>query len=488
MKTQQLKRSHSWGFRRQREKVAIQVGIDFGTSSTKVAYRQIGGRGKSVRPIIFRHNLPHYPRYCLPTIAAFDKSLNLHFGSEAVHLLRNHTWNMGLRRFKILVAGDCDNSFRDVEAEQEYNEYLVSCGKAYDDYKPHFLAVAFLVLVMRQARQIIQKDFRNSEIVFSFNICMPIDFIENNPVSSVYEKIIATAELTDSNCRENVSPEILLAYIKEHYEDGVFQSNESRRVFFVPESIAETASYFDSLHVQEGLHAVIDFGAGTTDISIFNLCDVKKANAHSYWYATRNLPQGMQQIRSIIAAYLEQYHGNNGHRVNEQQVTELFEKNFSRIPKPIREKASHRLKQIWKESACVWRQAYSHVRNQNAWDVHANPPVYRRTRHSLYKDHRVDIYICGGGANVRSVKEIFQHNPNTITWGPYPIRSLPEPDDYDSLKEKAPFSRLSVAYGLTIPIPSLQQFTLPKDSPDHTPVMVYNHRESLDSDLGKDLT
>lgn len=396
-------------------------------------------------------------------------------------------WNVGLRRFKILVAGDHDNSFFDPEAERMYKEYLASWGKSYEDYRPQFLTAAFFVYAMRQARQVIQKDFPNSEIGLTFNICMPIDYIENNPVNTEYKRIIATAEFTDSNCKDNVSPETLLSYIREHYDHVELQGDETRHVFFVPESVAEIASYLDSLQVQEGLHAVIDFGAGTTDVSIFNLHNVKKANAHSYWYAARNLPQGIQQIRRIIAAYLEGC-GGDGNRVNEQRVTQSLEKDFSKIPRQFQENAYHQLKQIWKDSKCVWQQAYTHLQKQDAWDIHANPARYSREKHSLYKEDRVDIYICGGGAQSSFCQKIFQHNPNMQAWGPYPVSNLPEPDDYDSLEEKSPFSRLSVAYGLTIPKPSLQKFTLPKDSPDHTPVMIYKHRENLGCDLGKDFT
>lgn len=53
MKTQRhenTKSPHTVGFWREPEEISIHVGIDFGTSSTKIAYRQVGGEEKVYAP------------------------------------------------------------------------------------------------------------------------------------------------------------------------------------------------------------------------------------------------------------------------------------------------------------------------------------------------------------------------------------------------------------------------------------------------------
>ena len=57
--------------RPKRDKVYLQVGIDFGTSSTKIVYSQVGKAG--AHAFCFNHKLSHYPDYCLPSVAAVDK-------------------------------------------------------------------------------------------------------------------------------------------------------------------------------------------------------------------------------------------------------------------------------------------------------------------------------------------------------------------------------------------------------------------------------
>ena len=51
----------------------------------------------------------------------------------------------------------------------------------------------------------------------------------------------------------------------------------------------------------------------------------------------------------------------------------------------------------------------------------------------------------------------------------YGVSKLPAPEYYEPGKSRAPFERMSVAYGLAIPFPQLDDFTLPGGSPDHTP-------------------
>ena len=63
----------------------IQVGLDFGTSTTKIAYRQVNPRGQ-VRPLIFDHGLEGVPAFGLPTLAMVASDGRLLVGEEAADL------------------------------------------------------------------------------------------------------------------------------------------------------------------------------------------------------------------------------------------------------------------------------------------------------------------------------------------------------------------------------------------------------------------
>lgn len=434
---------------RRKDKVYVQVGLDFGTGTTKIAYTQLGRRGQKVSPILFNHNLPHYPPYCLPSLAAFDDKGKLLLGVEAARFLADKPWDSGLRRFKVIVAGKYDRSFDDQVTMELYKKHLSQNSVNHSVCEPECLTAVFLAFTMRQARREIQRQFSECELDIAFNTCIPIDHIQNNVVRDIFEQILATAETVEKEWQgENNCNELLKIAKEKHKKVKYSPSLPDTRLFGVPEAVAEIASYLVSLQVRNGLHAVIDFGAGTTDFSIFNLENVRTRDEEKFWYAARNLPRGAQRIERIISLYLE--NTSKGKNVTDSHVVHAVS-NITKLADKLKYEIKQELMDLWEESHEVWGQAYSHRKSQLEWE----------------RD-KVHVLVCGGGAKAPFIKEIFRKSWMK-NWGPYPVYSLPIPDDYDSLDGKAPFERLSVAYGLCQPLPSLGKYILPSDSPDQTP-------------------
>ena len=80
---------------------------------------------------------------------------------------------------------------------------------------------------------------------------------------------------------------------------------------------------------------------------------------------------------------------------------------------------------------------------------------------------RVTVYVGGGGALNPLVPDVFKKSWMK-GWGPYKVEDIPVPVDFDK-GAGAPFSRMSVAYGLTFPEPELAKFSLPSEQRDRTP-------------------
>ncbi|MDD3474111.1 MAG: hypothetical protein PHS86_15120, partial [Syntrophaceae bacterium] len=118
---------HSYGpiIRPKRETAYLQVGIDFGTSSTKIVYSQLGKA--RAHAVCYNHKLPHYPDYCLPSVAAVDRSGKLLLGIEAARMLVTERWDRGFQRFKVIVAGNCDELFMDKVTCDTFVSYRASC-------------------------------------------------------------------------------------------------------------------------------------------------------------------------------------------------------------------------------------------------------------------------------------------------------------------------------------------------------------------------
>lgn len=447
-------KAHGPLIRRTKEKVHIQVGLDFGTSSTKAVYSHVGRRLS--RAVCFSHDLPNYPRYCLPSLAAINNRGQLLLGTDAARFLADREWDSGFQRFKVIVAGKYDEVFRDSVTEENFHRYLDENHCA-DRIAADELTALYLAHSMKECRELIEKspDYRDVELDIAFNICMPIDHIQNNVVNGVFRRIFSKAEGIESAWRASAKGTDLWGSLQGQ---GEGPQGSEKRVFAIPEAVAAMASYLVSLRKQPGRHAIIDFGAGTTDVSICNL-SFQTGQSISYWYAARNIPKGTIGVERVVVKHISECSGDSSCSCCE--VTNFLERLamgnvqtpgdrgesrslYDNIHGEIR---SIRDSKVYSEA---WGNAYSRLRKQSAWE-------------------NVEIFLTGGGASLPFVKGVF-----SVPWWKnlhirYPVNSLPTPDDYHPGDGDAPFNRMSVAYGLARPKPEFDDYILPSDVGDHTP-------------------
>ena len=434
---------------KKREKVNIQVGLDFGTSAVKIMYSQLGRPGTKI--VKFDHSLPNYPSFCLPSVAAINDQGCLVLGVEAANYLLNKEWDIGFQRFKVIVAGHHDNRFLDLVSSEKFYEYRLA-HRLDETFTAERLTAIYLAHVMKETKNIISNytEYRGLEIDMAFNICIPIDHIQNSKVKAEFEKIFHWAEKIEGLWRTKDGKfDIIEA---SHQLENKPIENE-RRVYSVPEAVASFASYLVSLRRQEGLHAVIDMGAGTTDISICNLMNPYNEST-SYWYAARNIPHGTIGIERLIADKLKK-------EKSECTYHNIFNclENMSVNSSDMKEEIFMELKQFKdsKEYYGTWGAAYGHLAKTIQWE-------------------KVEVFLSGGGAYLPPAKDVFSAPWINLTDRydnkvKYNISSLPTPNDFNDAGTGAPFGRMAVAYGLTIPIPVLSEYVLPNDAPDHTPII-----------------
>lgn len=417
----------------------IQVGIDFGTSTTKIAYRQVNPRGQ-VRPLIFDHGLEGVPAFGLPTLAMVDSDGRLLVGEEAATRMMDRSWDEALRAFKVLVASRVDSSLDARELSEAFDRYARQHPINGRVLTPETMSFIYIAYAMRVARHRISElpEYADSRIEFLYNVCIPMQHVESNPALDAFRQILAKAEAVERDWPYDSGTE-WLAGNYSLYETGRLGSPE--RTFVIPESVAEAASYFLSLRRSPGLHALIDIGAGTTDVSFFNLI-----GEHCYWYSSGNLPIGGLAIEQLVGM-------NGGDTLTAGQVSERINGLRRGTEPDLVRGVKQVLWRIHEAAQPVWSAAYKHLHKEMPW-------------------HRVEVFLSGGGAEVVGAEETFrspwwQHL--TQKHIRYPVAALPEPDDYDSVDGRGPFSRMAVAYGLTYPEPELGDYTMPGDCPDHTP-------------------
>lgn len=447
---------------KKKEPIHIRVGIDFGTAFTKVAYRELTRNW--VKPILFNHRLLSCPQFCLPSVAAIDEQRNLLLGIEAAQLLEGKEWDFGLRRFKVVVAGKYDKSFCDPSSEFAFYQYLKHGFGDDSLVSPEMVTAIYLAYVMNQSRDHLQNllEYLETKLDLEFNICMPIDYLQNNPVKEAFEKIFAWAELIEHSLRIQKEGFNLLQEAKNLESKASYQpKNPETRVFAVPEAVAQVSSYFASLGKKQGIQALIDFGAGTTDISIFNLTDDRfDERERARFYAAGNIPKGTVSIERIIASCLQNTTGQlpNTNEVLKTLIELTRRENYAEYNEnqELDVKIRNELKLLWENTRDIWWNAYSHLRQETCW-------------------YEVPLFICGGGAKLRYVLDIFSrpwwdHIQIQRRYQGYKIHTLPVPDNYNEFENKASFERMAVAYGLSYSSwLDFNEYVLPKDATDDTP-------------------
>jgi hypothetical protein len=366
--------------KKKKEKVHIQVGIDFGTSATKVVFSQLGRR--PFRVLNFNHKLSNYPSYCIPSIGCLSEKSRLLLGVSAARTLLNKEWNTGLQRLKVVVAGKYDSSFKDPLTEEKYYDHFNNHRRCPID--PEILTAVFLAYVIRNSRKIIKSlpEYRDLDLDFAFNICMPIDHIENSRLKPVFEKIFSLAELIENRwdkSDEGFDP-LKTALLFENRS-----IDKEPKIFAVPEAVASFASYLISLRKRDGLHAVVDLGAGTTDLSICNLfLDI--GNIKNYWYAARNLPRGTITIERALALSITQLSGQ--HSCTSNDMCQCIDSLSSNLNGSDKFKKVEKLKSVVLKELCelqdsreykeTWGSAYGYLKKSDLWK-------------------EVEIFTCGGG-------------------------------------------------------------------------------------------
>lgn len=451
------------------EKRRVQVGLDFGTSNTKIVYSLLGRPQKI--PILFNHELDIYPDFCLPSVAAVNDQNKLIFGIKAAQFLSDKSWDEGLRRLKVVVAGKYDNSFKDKQTEDQFNNYLEEHFNSTCSISVEQITAIYLAYAMYLARIEIKNRLKSNDLDLMYNICIPIDHVQNNKVRYVFEKILAWAEIIEKEWTirgESFDPLEFSNKVESKAKYGAKTNSFSRedqdaRVFAVPESVAEIASYLYSSNKQSGLHALIDLGAGTTDISIFNL---NRETKNTFWYSAGNIPEGTNNIERIIVDYINERENNNMCRlIDVLNILKILSSN-NNIDFEIEKNIRTILDEIYKKSKKIWGEAYQRYQQEAVW-------------------HNVNIFISGGGSYIPYVKDIF-----SVPWWPqirenYPINILPKPDDYSLPNGNIPFLRMAVAYGLCRTIPEFEKFKLPNDiSTFEKPIEIECGPEGIDDGEG----
>ena len=241
----------------QGEELFVNLGIDFGTSSTK---------------IIARFPLePGEPAIAIPAPGPCRVDDFPHLWRTALWITNNgeafmwpvpHSKTIATLKQDLLLQTSNSNGSSDFETFVPNHEQA---------------ATAYLAYVIRYSRGWLRRErpqaFEQRNAIWRINVGMPTASFDEPTLAELYRKVAAAALLlADLDIQiETASTELVLQEPEILEAGQTVEKAQELGIGVVPESAAEMTGFAKSPSVAEGLYMLIDIGALTLDVSMFNL-------------------------------------------------------------------------------------------------------------------------------------------------------------------------------------------------------------------------
>jgi hypothetical protein len=237
------------------------VGVDFGTSSTKVVWQDLSNNRFEM--FLWRPTAERLEALLLPSTITI-RSGAIHFGLPEVDA---HEGDIRLSSIKLCML--CRS-----------NPAICRCGSAAarhgvvrlpgqeSVYPASAFACLFLANAFRVIESTLASQFPNDDLLLLWNIGCPMDYLDETNRRHDWETMAGTA----MGLRQEVSNPAgisLLAEATARLERFAVPPEGERNYFVQPEGLAAVKAFLESPHGDSKTYAIVDVGAGTTEVSFF---------------------------------------------------------------------------------------------------------------------------------------------------------------------------------------------------------------------------
>ncbi len=404
------------------------VGLDFGTAYTKVVVRDalVTDPGKAY-PIQFK--LPDRATCFLPSLVfhqdgelftAFD---TVPSGAERVDYL------------KMRLVAAVEQTRASAWADHS-SPYSIQVTVAW------FLSCV-LAAVGARMREIWPDYGEHPEDFCFINICVPIAYSDGSAVESrLMDALYAARAAVGPLGTTTPSPDILGALLA----DPAALRAEADFCYAYPETSSNLQSYLKSRSRKPGLYLLLDVGAGTVDLTFFQILEDESNEAPLRYYHAAVLDAGSSRLELLTVS--------RDPRIPLLDALAYKEGRLRAPPAALVSAFVAAQKQVHDE---VGRGVGDGV---SVTESKLHPE--RRRQLELMKDVR--LIFSGGGFVENPYEKASRFFQEARQWRyPAPVDKLTDPADLDweGIDESIPFRRLSVAYGLSFPRYALENHRFP---------------------------
>lgn len=437
---------------KEKQDLPINVGIDFGTSSTKVIFTDRYFMPKHV--CAFPDNPEGYPPVCLPSAVRVADG-RVYFGDEA----ERRTGGVVYRSFKMCMTcnpadGICQSCPNPLGETRRSGLFRIQPDGS-DFVTAEEVSAWYLGHVANLARIHVEKQYPGVTTRLTYQTAAPLKSCEASAEKRAFEEAIHIA----SRIAPGVQQGIRLSELRQLYaeqrsllEDDGLPHESERNTCVIPETHAAVIGFVRSPRSENGLYAIVDVGAGTSDISFLRL--FLDNNVLSYYSSEVTTIGGDALDREILrcifsgaaagdpAGELEFLARIRTAKHSEGPVD--LDQGIRVDRKTCLGAASKIARTIFADYERTWVRAYQKEERRSAWE-------------------RYTLYLCGGGSRLRpAFPNEFRKcpKPQSHVVGCVEVRQFEIPDglesvdgDADGLHEHGYL--LLVAYGVAFHRPRI---------------------------------
>lgn len=426
--------------------IDVIIGLDFGTSSTKV--------------VVHAPNFVGSPAFAVPFGKYAHKSLE-YLLPTTLSVRSDGTCSLQRKKSSSIFTDIKINLMRSPTAN------LSAVGEISSSATPTAITAAYLALVLRYVRSWFlanqEKIFRGFTINWAVNLGLPAAIDDDQKLRDTFDLVGMAAWLLS---RKEGPITLKNAYHSvENWRHSRSDEGELPWDFnLVPEVIAEVTGYARSELRNEGLHFLVDVGASTLDVCAFTLRE-KEGDDHFHIYTAEVVLLGAQRLHQARIDGVQ------------KAISEVTQKIFDirdplgLIPNDLRTYAPDNAIVIEKvdEANNAFSKDASYAIHKTIWHTRK-----RRDPHSPRWAEPLPVFVCGGAREINLYQQVIQGVEGWVrrfipSCPGIRIIPLPKPKSFEANIKDSDYHRLAVAWGLSHEIFNIGNYDRPSEIDDIEP-------------------
>ena len=274
------------------EKVVI-VGIDFGTSFTKVCINQERGN-----KYFLKFNVDDEQSYFIPTELYYDSNSNKVFFNKSPdkEILKYFKYSM-------------------IHSDLVTSELLTKNNPAMKPKAEFLCSIYYLASLIKEIKRQIENALKATEIKYHFNMGCPIDNWKDEN-KKVYDTVLNLGcKLSEEEFEDGITMESLCQFYYEN-KDVTFTNLQT-----VPELYAEALWFIEHPSTGEGIYTILDIGGGTVDFASIFVSRMSDGEKQTTIYSQGVMPLGIEVLLQFM--YPQDYKTNRDKCIEELKKTSV---------------------------------------------------------------------------------------------------------------------------------------------------------------------